>query len=320
MTMPARRMPFIVGCGRSGTTLLAAMLDSHSRVAIPGESGFVIDLCSLPTTPGITVAEVFTEAIRRLDRFQAWGIDAETLRAHLTARGPVTMRDAMRLTYGLFAATHGKDIPGDKTPDHVLVLPRLAGLFPEAVFIHLIRDGRDVALSTLDAAWGPDTVESAALYWRRRVRAGRRAGRRLGEHRYMELHYEALVDDTERQLRRISSFLDIGYEPRMLEHSAAALRQLSMSPDPSADRSLGLPATPGLRNWREQMKPLDVATFGALAGLTLRACGYAPGPTITGRQRMIVLRRVVGHVLSAPVHGVLRRVAAARTRRRGSSA
>lgn len=267
---------FVVGCGRSGTTLLAAMLDSHPQLAIPGESGFILPLLRSRLTrlgPEALPGE-FAAAVSRFERFGAWGIDEPTLRAYLYEKRPSTVEDALRLTYGLYASSVEKPAYGDKTPDHVLDITAIAEHFPEAVFAHVIRDGRDVALSTLAAPWGPVTVEGAAVYWRMRVEAGRRAGRRLPRNRYVETLYEDLIADPERELGRILALIGLDFDSRMLLHAEAAARQIAMSPDPSADASLARPRTQGLRDWRRDMSPSDVLAFEQLARRTLRRSGY----------------------------------------------
>lgn len=273
---------FIVGCGRSGTTLLVTMLDSHPALAIPGESGFVVELARLGSREGAGAASAFADdfvrRIERFDRFRAWKLDGDILRSEIAGRGVTSGADAVRLTYGAYAATFGKPRYGDKTPDHVLEMGEIAELLPEAVFVHVVRDGRDVALASLAVDWGPRTVPEAARYWSRRVRAGRDVGGKLGAGRYLEVRYERLVEDAAGVLAEVVRFLGLDYDPVMLEYRGAAERQLAMSPSPSADRSLLRPPVRGLRDWRRDMSERDAAAFDRIAGDLLDELGYEPSP------------------------------------------
>ena len=95
----------------------------------------------------------------------------------------------------------------------------LAEQFPEARFIHLVRDGRDVMLSLRDQPFAPSSFTGVAEYWAGRVERARQAGERLGPGRYRELRYEDLVADPERELGRLCEFVELEYRPEML-HTA----------------------------------------------------------------------------------------------------
>jgi Sulfotransferase family len=238
--------PFVVGCSRSGTTLLRAMLDAHPELAVPPESHFAIQ-------PRIR--------LRRDRWFGLWGIDAPDLRG-------LDVADAVRAVFAAYAAAQRKPRYADKTPHYVSHLPLLAQRFPEARFVHLIRDGRDVALSLLEVPWGPNTLEAAAVHWRRRVLEGRAAG--LPPERYREVRYEALVAHAEAELRALAPWLGLAYDPAVLAYAGRSITV----PYPEHHRHLGQPPTPGLRDWRRDMAPADVARFAAVAGDALAALGY----------------------------------------------
>ena len=257
------------------------MLDSHPDLAIPGESGFLLEMCASSPTPDARDALVqsFCTELDTFDRFRAWKLDLNDLRHDLEARHPADRVEAMRITYAHYAASEGKSLYGDKTPDHVLQIPELAELFPEARFIHLIRDGRDVALANLDVPWGPTTIPAAARYWQQRVSTGRQAGDALGPKRYLEVRYEELVADPSSVLHEVTEFLGLAFDSAMLHSDEAVRRQFAMSPDPSLDKSLLLPLTKGLRDWRRDMSADDLAVFELIAGRLLEELGYPRAAT-----------------------------------------
>ena len=290
-------VPFIVGVGRSGTTMLRLMLDAHPALTIPPETHFVPDLIDAiegGATPEQSV-EVMT-AVRQ------WG-DLHTEPADVLERWRGLDRfeagPALRAFYEIFPERMGKPRYGEKTPAYVKSMIKIEGVLPEARFIHVIRDGRDVALSRWKRTLGdkePAPASRVAETWARRIRRAQRHGGKVGH--YLELRYEDLVTDTEPNLRRICEYLELDWDPVVLRYyEHAAERMAEMARDlPATD---GKPTRPGaermqahamtqkppdpsaMYRWKERMKPEDVAAFDAAAGDLLAELGYEVG-TATG--------------------------------------
>jgi hypothetical protein len=191
----------------------------------------------------------------------------------LADAAPTGFPDAVRAVYGAYARQHGKQRYGDKTPIYILHLPLIASLLPEVAFVHVLRDGRNVALSLLNAGWGPQRWEHAALHWKLQVERGRAAGRALGN-RYCELRYEDLLDDPGAEARTLCRFLGLEFEDSMLRYFEGAASLLSAEPYPHEHENLRLPPTKGLRDWRTAVPAKEVAQFEALAGDLLTDLGY----------------------------------------------
>jgi hypothetical protein len=270
--------PFLVGFGRSGTTLLRAALDAHPEMAVPPESHFVLPMILRRRryeSPSGLRTHVFLD-----DLFAAhatrlavrWGLTREDVESVFKGWPPNHLGDAIRAVYIAYARKEGKSRYGDKTPVHVLSIPLLATVFPIARFVHIIRDGRDATLSYLDQWWGPESVTEGALRWKRAVRAGQRAGNELGSQRYIEVRYEEMVSDLEAVLRRLCPFLYLRFDTAMLRYHERAERLIAQT-----DRShagLRHPPSPGFREWRRQMSYPDLVTFEVLAGDVLSQLGY----------------------------------------------
>jgi hypothetical protein len=270
--------PFIVGNQRSGTTLLRAMFDSHPDMAIPPESYWVVGLSRQFADDGERFDQQrFARTLLEHDRFRFFRIPEEDLRGALQLGKPKSYSDGVRIVYELYARMHGKKRYGDKTPRYVVDLPLLAGLFPEARFIHIIRDGRDAALSLMDVPFGPNGIQEAARLWRRRVRAGREGGKQLGAGRYREIRYEELIDRPEDVLRSMCPFAGLDFDPSMLLYHERADRILSSEERRDQHTRLNRPPTKGLRDWHTQMSAQDLAVFEAIAGDLLEELGYERG-------------------------------------------
>ena len=163
--------PFIVGVNRSGTTLLRLMLDSHPQMTIPPETHFVPEMIRLARRENTTRKRLVRAATDH-PRWGDFGLEEEVLLGRLQEVKPLNPADAIRVFYDLYAEKEGKPRWGDKTPRYMRAMPRIERALPEARFIHLIRDGRDVALSQAERAIDGEvpSITEVAERWRRRWR------------------------------------------------------------------------------------------------------------------------------------------------------
>jgi Sulfotransferase family len=265
--------------------LLRVMLDRHPQLAIPDESYFVPQLADLHRGP-IDV-DSFLDDLARLPTLREWGVRAEDVRPRL--RPGMAPGEAIGAVYEAYAAAHGKERWGDKTPMYMQYLPLLEHLFPTARYVHLIRDGRDCAVSFLrmpegvvTRSWAhPRSAADFACQWRAEVLAARALARRVGD-AYVEVRYEHLVAEPAQTLVQICEHAGLRYEPSMLEYTGTV--DVSAKPH---QQSLRKPPTPGLRNWRTELGAHDVAAFERVAGDLLAELGYGAmrRPTVAGRLR-----------------------------------
>ncbi|HJQ75343.1 MAG TPA: sulfotransferase [Gaiellaceae bacterium] len=277
----------VLGVGRSGTTLLRVMLDRNSELAIPYESFFVTALAHRHgRKPRL---DAFVDDLGRFYQLYEWGIEPEDVRARL--RDGMTTGEAIAAVFEVYAEREGKARWGDKTPLYMQQLPLLERLFPDAIWVHLVRDGRDAALSFLELPEGfsgktwaqPRTVAQFAARWRTEILAARKLGRHAGG-RYLELRYEDFVAEPERELQAVCKHASLSWEPAMLDHSDVG--EIAQMPE---HRNIAKPPTAGLRDWRSQMSRDDALAFEQVAGDILQSAGYEllePGagyPTPRGR-------------------------------------
>jgi hypothetical protein len=265
------------------------MLDTHPKMAVPPENHFLMRLARgwrAIERQGGSAADSLVDRLAREPTFLMWDLPIELVRAELRADAPASFAGAVRSLYGLYASSRGKPRYGDKTPLFVRHIPYLAATFPEARFVHLLRDGRDVACSYLSRRLGPRTMSEAAALWRREVLRGRRGSRRLGPGRYIEVRYEDLVADPPGQLRMICRFLDLRYDQAMLGYH----QRTDLVPDRQRLReihsNLRRPPTSNIRDWRTELRPWEVELFEVLAGDLLAELGYeraVPHPPLRAR-------------------------------------
>lgn len=292
---------FIVGCPRSGTTLLQRIVNAHPDIAITPESHWIPRLYakSWALTPE---GRVKPKLIRRLachSKFARLKMSPEEI-GQLAGNGhPVSYGEFVSRIFDLYGERQGKSLVGDKTPDYVRSIETLHSLWPNARFVHVIRDGRDVALSIMDwpkfrpkpgdfAAWPEDRVSTAALWWELNVRLGRQAGKSLGSKLYYEMRYESLVSRPELESAALCEFLEVPHTDAMLRFYEA---RAASDPGLEAKRA-HLPVTPGLRDWRVQLPTQDNERFEAAAGGLLEELGYPRVVRRPGQQALQFAARI----------------------------
>ena len=256
---PGPPAPFVVGVGRSGTTLLRLMLDAHPEMAIPPETHFIPAFIQRSGQPWFNAARAASAIVedphRRWDDF---ALEPGDLLARMKAIESFNTSDAVRAFYDLYAERQGKPRWGDKTPDYVKRMRRIKRTLPEAHFIHVIRDGRDVALSTNKRIVqrghrDPIPAGIAARRWRSRILKARGDSPYVGD--YLEVRYEDLVTDTEPTLRRVCEFVELEFDPAMLRYHERAEQRLS-------EMARAMPARDGrpAREAGERLKAHQMAT------------------------------------------------------------
>ncbi len=273
---------FIVGCPRSGTTLLRNLLRSHPQLTFPSESHFIpwfYRAYGHPRTERDAVA--LAARILRLQWVRQWHIRVEP--------GEFAPdRTFQAVTHRLFEAwtrKEGKHRWGDKTPHYVEEIPVLAELFPAGRIIHIIRDGRDVALSWLKAGFEPRNLYTAATLWKRYASAGRRDGALLPPATYLEVRYESLVNQPDATMRKVCGFIGEPYTEVVLRPSPirGILRPKIIGGGlPEAASKLERIA-PAAVHWPTEMTQADRLLFESIAGELLQTLGY----DVTGVRRSI---------------------------------
>jgi hypothetical protein len=292
---PGPPAPFIVGVGRSGTTLLRLMLDSHPDLTIPPETHFVPALIRECERWRATPEKLLKALVNHPEPgWKDLALDEDELLGRWRQIDPLKTSDAVRAVYEAYAEREGKPRWGDKTPRYVRKMGRIHRALPEARFIHLIRDGRDVALSTRRRMerWNRPKaveVETVAKRWRSRILKARISGNRLGDH-YLEMRYETLVREPEAALRRVCELIELEFDPVMLsyhERAAERLEEINRDLDakdgairPAAERleahamTLKPPSAERLDVWRREMDEAEVRAFEHVAGDLLADLGY----------------------------------------------
>jgi Sulfotransferase family len=211
---------FIIGAQRSGTTLLRLLLNNHSDVAIPNEGTFLMPLLrrqELLRSGSLSYSrkDEIVQYLLNNSQFAKWGIEQNTVEEILHKE--LTMKDMISFLYGSFASKYGKCICGDKSPTFIRKLGVLSKAYPNAKFIHIVRDGRDTFLSLKKMkAPGTSSVSLSAVEWKSKLLLIHNFAKDL-KGRFIEIKYEDLVQGPHDELSKICSFLGISFQKRMFD-------------------------------------------------------------------------------------------------------
>ncbi|MFD0691416.1 sulfotransferase family protein [Actinomadura fibrosa] len=285
---------FLFGCTGSGTALLRSMLHAHPRIAIPTETRFVLPAYTARCEFGDlndrenrrALATWLTE--RPETRFSELGLDAAEVAAEIAA-GPPTLGSALGIVFRAYARRFGKPRWGDRRPAYAQHVGTLLRMFPDAQFVHLVRDGRDCVATLQEMPWFEHDVHHAISVWRETIDTGRRLATRLGPDAYYELQYERLIADPADELIRLCGFLGEDYDPAMTWTGNTA------PPVPPQRGSLArAPRDRGLRErrravdgsgpvpsdrvgaWAQRLEPWEIGLAEAAFGERLAEYGYEP--------------------------------------------
>jgi hypothetical protein len=289
----SRRPVFVMGCHRSGTNLLYDTLLSAGGFAI--YRGYLpiykilMPRFGHPRNPANRRRIV--ETFLRSKGFPRTGLDAADLSSRLLS-GCQSGGDFLRIVMGEVAQHQGMNRWAVYDPDSVLHLARIKADIPDALFVHIIRDGRDIALSLTKMGgfrpfpWSRKSrgLLETALYWEWMVRAGRRHGRQIpGD--YLEIHYEDLVTQPRTTLATLARFLDhdLDYD-RIQSAGLGRLRESNSSFLDEGAASLEHP----VNRWKERLSADEIAELEALIGACLEETGYRL--TTTPAERRLSLR------------------------------
>jgi hypothetical protein len=250
------------------------MLDAHPDLSVPPETGFIPDARKILAAGMADGREAFLRIVTLSPVWSAFHLEAEEFRAALAAIEPFDLGEGVRAFYRLCAARFGKARWGDRTPAYGSHLDAIQSVLPEARFIHVIRDGRDAALSITGLWFAMDgEIEALAADWRARILKTRMLAKACAH--YLEVRYERLITDTPSELRRVCGFIDLPYDPGM-ERFHERQHPEGRPPDPSR-----------VERWKRDMGPDMRGRFEAVAGDLLTELGYGmggPAPAKPGRR------------------------------------
>lgn len=273
---------FIVGSGRSGTTVLRLMINMHPKLRVPRESWFLIPLLDTLPLDGTLTEEQKEQAYQLISshsRWNDWECGSDVLRRAIFHRDVTDLASLVERVFIECAGMQGKPRWGDKTPKYSYYVTKLRRVFPKAKFIHLFRDARDTCLSMRNGGWCEADIQRIVRQWVGMTLAAR-AGRDFGPDHYLELSYEALVAEPEKHLRMICDFLGEAYHPEMLEFHLTAAKETAPWEDQIHVKTRSPLGKTNVGTWQKGLSRRELWVVESYAGPTMLALGQtmALGP------------------------------------------
>lgn len=272
---------FIVGAPRSGTTLLQFMMRSHPNISFPtGESHFFIPLYIDRYKYGDlrkkkNVYKVLDAMYQKNPEFiesdmHGLYFDKNLLSHELWKLKCNTIPEIINRIYKKNAFGEGKTRWGEKTPYYILHMKTLKEMFPYALFIHIIRDGRDAAMSMIKRKKDLKifNIYHSAKIWKQYVETGINVGNEIGNKYYYQLRYEDLIIDPKKYIKEICNFINEPYYESVVNYQKT---KNAKGKTPLLQRNID---RRNINKWKKSMTKRQITVFENIAGVTLENCGY----------------------------------------------
>jgi len=268
----ASHLFFIVGFERSGTTLVAAMFDRHSQIAVPPETHFFSAFCPPARANEFGHPNQMVRYIATLPRIRDLQLNPDDLLRRLENTQP-TWRNLFLEVLHQYGDQCGKSSQGEKTPDHWRSVSDLLDLYPESRVLWVVRDGRDAVSSLMRMPWKRSpSIEVHAWAWRISVA-------RMTQYewsypgRILRMRFEDLVRNPEAEARRASEFVGVDFEQRQLDPSV----ETHVVPDwerPWKDRVFAAPDPSRIGASRRELNSQSLGLLNSIMGRALAPLGY----------------------------------------------
>ena len=264
---------FIMGTQRSGTTLLRLILNAHSKIAIPEEARFLTPLLKKRYLKKGISGDSLKKLVGYLssnEQFKLWNYDSRSFLEHLSRKDEISLHELIDSMFSSYCANEGKTIWGDKSL-FFATIDILRALFPDARFIHIVRDGRDVFDSwrKMDSTKGNASV--IALDWSYKLYKIESSLKKLSPANQLTIRYEDLIDDPEKAVKAVCSFVGVEYETGMLDFYKTSHYYIG---DHHSNLIFNAIDNANRAKWRKNLSPGEIKAFTLLARHYLKKYDY----------------------------------------------
>lgn len=246
---------FIIGVGRSGTSLLQSMLGAHSEIGFLPETQFLRKYCfSKKTRQKIERNErsSFVKALREDQAFNRLNLDPEDC----VPETSFTVYDVYDNILKCYLTKLDKTIPGDKDPRNLDFIKEIHKHFPQALVVHIIRDPRDVVLSRTKADWSKHwPFFLHACMYNTQLKRGRKLTAQLFKENYQEVYYEDLLQQPELELKRLCQGINVSFDQQMLHYQETAKKLVSQSEMQWKKETTGPLLRKNTQKWKQAFSP-----------------------------------------------------------------
>jgi hypothetical protein len=268
---------FIVGAPRSGTTLMAVLLDRHSNIAIGPETQFFTEFIPqnwAGRTP--KTHEQLVDSALAFKRIADFNFDRDQLLLHFM-KYELSLANLLRAIIEVHAIRNSKLRPGEKSPHHLQHVPMILDQFPEAKIICVLRDGRDVVRSLLETPWAipknPRRLRLFCIRWNDAAEQTIYYKRTLAPNRFMSVKFEDILRKPRSELEKICDFIGEEFESTQLEPAQPS----SVIPGWEKqwkNKASGLLDPGRIEAWRKSADQKQIWVMNSMMGTMLERMGY----------------------------------------------
>lgn len=285
---------FIVGCPRSGTTLLQQLLNAHKMVAIAPETFFIkrfwLEQERYKDLEQDANFDKLITDIAAIPEFDEMGLNVVDFR-DAAWRNERTYSSLFWLLLEQFAQLQGAEIVGEKTPNHLLYMETLQQFFPDARFIHIIRDPRAVVSSWQKVPWSSGSLVGDANVWRNYMRAAQNCSSSV-KSALFTLHYEKLISQPEENLQSLCAFLGLEYDPMMMSYYNTESKIVNIAREPWKANSKKPINKLSVERWKTEFSFLMLAKIEKVVWHEMKDLGYQPKNNILSIKLVDFLAKV----------------------------
>jgi len=292
---------FLAGVIKSGTTWLQLLVDAHPDIVCKGEGHFATDIAKplLALLDGYNT-QVMQKGGMLAGVHQVSNVDQNkkpdsshgspnSILQYSHDQGLDLIRAAINLKFAQWDENNSAKVVGDKTPNNLYNMDLLNDLFPQCKIIHIIRDGRDVAVSAWHfnmalnpgktiARWGSFSgfINEFASHWKKGVLHGRELGMQKYHDRYLEVRYEDLLTSTDKVLTTIFEFLSVSTDKELIRQciDQCKFSTVSGGRQPGEEKSGSFFRKGISGDWKNHFSLEDQQVFHKKAGDLMVAMGY----------------------------------------------
>jgi len=296
---------FIVGAPRSGTTMLAVLLDRHSKIAISPETQFFTEFAPQFLSQIHTLSnEELVEIAVTHNRIKDLQLNRDVVLGVFN-NYPKSLTSLLRALIECHAIKNGKIIPGEKTPGHIQHVPDILTAFPNAKVICVIRDGRDVVRSLMNVVWAePNNPRRFGLFctqWNHFAKITKQYTQCFSKEQFLVLKYEEIVESPAKSLRIACDFIGVEYEQTQLHDT------VSSDVVPAWEKEWKSKATRGvdpkrIYAWRQEADCGQVWAMNCMMGRTLKDWGYPD----TELSECPIHKKILLYLLKVPYLPIMR--------------
>lgn len=293
MTDP--QVVYIIGVGRSGTSLLMTLLNAHSQIAFTPETHFLrfyLGNEAIKTKMEAQGVEAFQQLLEADDYFKRLNFSTtDLLQPYLNKGKPFQLDQVYKDLLQRYLNGKGKQLIGDKDPRYIDYLDMIHYIFPTAKIIHIYRDPRDVMLSKTKAEWSAHRpIWLNAAISQIQIERGRTKAQQLFQQNYYELAYESLLTQPNETLTQLLIFLGLAFEEKMFDLQKSASELVDISEMQWKDNTFRPLKGDNIEKWRTQLTPMQIRTIEIICKTWFQHLGYEPSDQKIGFFKELGLR------------------------------